>query len=158
MNDATIKNDMSNVRQPAGQEAVIEVRDLVKVYGSDTRAVDGISFQVGQGELFGFLGPNGAGKTTTIRILATLLRATMAPPASRATTSVPTRTRLGSGWGWPCSSQHSMPSQPAERRWSWPDAFSACQPRKRSAALTSCSSCWAWRMWPRSRPVRIPGG
>jgi ABC-2 type transport system ATP-binding protein len=58
---------------------VIEVRDLVKVYGSGekaTRAVDGITFDVAPGELFGFLGPNGAGKTTTIRILATLLRAT----------------------------------------------------------------------------------
>jgi ABC-2 type transport system ATP-binding protein len=58
---------------------VIEVSDLVKVYGSGekaTRAVDGISFGVAAGELFGFLGPNGAGKTTTIRILATLMRAT----------------------------------------------------------------------------------
>ena len=58
---------------------VIEVNDLVKVYGSGekaTRAVDGISFEVAAGELFGFLGPNGAGKTTTIRVLATLLRAT----------------------------------------------------------------------------------
>jgi ABC-2 type transport system ATP-binding protein len=56
--------------------AVIDVRDLVKVYAGQTRAVDGITFQVAPGELFGFLGPNGAGKTTTIRILATLLRAT----------------------------------------------------------------------------------
>ena len=56
--------------------AIIEVRDLIKVYGDDTRAVDGISFAVKPGELFGFLGPNGAGKTTTIRILATLLRQT----------------------------------------------------------------------------------
>ena len=58
---------------------VIEVRDLVKVYGKgdkQTRAVDGISFDVAPGELFGFLGPNGAGKTTTIRILATLLQPT----------------------------------------------------------------------------------
>ena len=53
--------------------AIIEVQDLVKVYAGDTRAVDGISFGVATGELFGFLGPNGAGKTTTIRILATLL-------------------------------------------------------------------------------------
>jgi ABC-2 type transport system ATP-binding protein len=53
--------------------AIIEVQDLVKIYGKDTRAVDGISFSVTTGELFGFLGPNGAGKTTTIRILATLL-------------------------------------------------------------------------------------
>jgi len=56
--------------------AVIEVRDLVKIYAGDTKAVDGISFGIAQGELFGFLGPNGAGKTTTIRILATLLRPT----------------------------------------------------------------------------------
>ncbi|MCL4531995.1 MAG: ATP-binding cassette domain-containing protein [Actinobacteria bacterium] len=55
---------------------IIEVRDLVKVYGGGTRALDGITFEVAPGELFGFLGPNGAGKTTTIRILATLLRPT----------------------------------------------------------------------------------
>lgn len=54
------------------ESPIIEVRDLVKVFG-DTRAVDGVSFSVAPGELFGFLGPNGAGKTTTIRILATLL-------------------------------------------------------------------------------------
>ena len=58
------------------ERPVIEVRDLVKVYGTETRAVDGITFEVAPGELFGFLGPNGAGKTTTIRILATLLRPT----------------------------------------------------------------------------------
>jgi ABC-2 type transport system ATP-binding protein len=54
---------------------IIEVRDLVKVYGGETRALDGITFNVSPGEVFGFLGPNGAGKTTTIRILATLLLA-----------------------------------------------------------------------------------
>jgi ABC-2 type transport system ATP-binding protein len=54
----------------------IEVDKLVKVYPGGTRAVDGVSFAVEDGEFFGFLGPNGAGKTTTIRILATLLHAT----------------------------------------------------------------------------------
>jgi ABC-2 type transport system ATP-binding protein len=58
------------------RETVIEVSDLVKIYGGDTRAVDQVSFDVDRGELFGFLGPNGAGKTTTIRILGTLLRPT----------------------------------------------------------------------------------
>jgi ABC-2 type transport system ATP-binding protein len=54
----------------------IRVEDLVKIYPGGTRAVDGVTFAVDEGEFFGFLGPNGAGKTTTIRILATLLRAT----------------------------------------------------------------------------------
>jgi len=53
---------------------VIQVNELVKKYGSH-RAVDGISFDVAKGELFGLLGPNGAGKTTTISVLATLLPA-----------------------------------------------------------------------------------
>jgi ABC-2 type transport system ATP-binding protein len=55
--------------------AIIEVDALVKQFGTFT-AVDGVSFQVLEGEIFGFLGPNGAGKTTTINILATLLPAT----------------------------------------------------------------------------------
>ncbi len=54
---------------------VIQVDGLVKRYGNFT-AVDGISFSVRQGEVFGFLGPNGAGKTTTISILCTLLTPT----------------------------------------------------------------------------------
>ncbi len=55
--------------------AVIVVEDLKKRYG-DFAAVDGISFRVQPGEVFGFLGPNGAGKTTTMRIIAGLLRMT----------------------------------------------------------------------------------
>ena len=49
-------------------EAVIRVDGLRKYYG-DVKAVDGISFEVGKGEVFGMLGPNGAGKTTTIEVL-----------------------------------------------------------------------------------------
>ncbi|MCH7492036.1 ATP-binding cassette domain-containing protein [Patescibacteria group bacterium] len=47
---------------------IIEVKDLVKKYG-DFVAVDGISFSVEQGEIFGILGPNGAGKTTTLEMI-----------------------------------------------------------------------------------------
>lgn len=50
---------------------IIEVSDLVKKYG-DFTAVDGISFDVYEGEIFGLLGPNGAGKTTTLEIMETL--------------------------------------------------------------------------------------
>jgi ABC-2 type transport system ATP-binding protein len=55
---------------------IITVNDLVEVYADGTKAVDGISFSVQEGEFFGFLGPNGAGKSTTIKILTTLLRKT----------------------------------------------------------------------------------
>lgn len=52
---------------------MIRIEKLQKHYGA-THALDGISLQVGAGELFAFLGPNGAGKTTTIRILTGLTR------------------------------------------------------------------------------------
>ncbi len=56
----------------SGQEISIEVQNLVKRYPkSQVNAVDGISFRVRRGEIFGLLGPNGAGKTTTIGILTT---------------------------------------------------------------------------------------
>ncbi len=50
----------------------VQVRDLTRHFGSFT-AVDGVTFDVSQGEMFGFLGPNGAGKTTTIKMLTGLL-------------------------------------------------------------------------------------
>lgn len=53
----------------------IEVKNLVKKFGGFV-AVDDVSFDVKQGEIFGFLGPNGAGKTTTIKMLTTLLKPT----------------------------------------------------------------------------------
>jgi ABC-2 type transport system ATP-binding protein len=63
----------------------ISVKNLVKEYSgkgsAPFRAVDGISFDVVKGEIFGLLGPNGAGKSTTIKILTTLI-----PPTSGAAT------------------------------------------------------------------------
>jgi len=53
-------------------KAVIKIKDLKKHFGK-VRAVDGISFDVEKGEIFGFLGPNGAGKTTTIRCMMNFL-------------------------------------------------------------------------------------
>lgn len=67
---ATLNTDSNNA---------IEVGDLTKYYGRPGKgvlAVDHISFDVRQGEVFGFLGPNGAGKTTTQRMLTTLLEPT----------------------------------------------------------------------------------
>ena len=56
-------------------EKIIEVKNLIKDYGK-FRAVDDVSFDVFQGDVFGFLGPNGAGKSTTIRTMLTLISAT----------------------------------------------------------------------------------
>lgn len=56
-------------------ELCVHVSDLRKSYGH-VHAVDGISFDVEYGKVFGFLGPNGAGKTTTIRVLTTLVNPT----------------------------------------------------------------------------------
>jgi ABC-2 type transport system ATP-binding protein len=55
--------------------AMIATHDLTKEYGN-ARGINGVTLEVGEGEVFGFLGPNGAGKTTTIRVLMGLLRAT----------------------------------------------------------------------------------
>jgi ABC-2 type transport system ATP-binding protein len=52
---------------------MLELRDLAKAFGQ-LKAVDGISLQVGEGEIYGLLGPNGAGKTTTISMISGLLR------------------------------------------------------------------------------------
>jgi len=54
--------------------AIIEVEKLTKSYGR-RRGIADVSFEVSEGEVFGFLGPNGAGKTTTIRTLMALIRA-----------------------------------------------------------------------------------
>jgi ABC-2 type transport system ATP-binding protein len=55
-------------------EVVIQVSNLIKQYGS-VQAVRGVSFEVGEGEVFGLLGPNGAGKTSTVEILEGLRHA-----------------------------------------------------------------------------------
>ena len=63
------------VRGATGSIPAVEARDLARRFG-EIEAVRGVSFEVAQGETFGFLGPNGAGKSTTISMLCTLLRPT----------------------------------------------------------------------------------
>jgi len=58
----------------ANDHPILKVADLDKWFGP-LHALDGVSFDIRRGELFGFLGPNGAGKSTTINILTGLARA-----------------------------------------------------------------------------------
>ena len=52
--------------------SIIEVNHLTKYYGK-TRGIEDVSFNVDEGEIFGFIGPNGAGKSTTIRLFCSLI-------------------------------------------------------------------------------------
>lgn len=53
---------------------MIEVRGVSKTYSGDIKAVDGLEFTVGDGEIVGFIGPNGAGKTTALKMMTGILR------------------------------------------------------------------------------------
>jgi len=77
MNGADAAAGLAPAAGPAGAAAgdLLVARDLVKRYG-DVTAVDGASFAIRRGEIFGLLGPNGAGKTTTINLLTGLARPT----------------------------------------------------------------------------------
>jgi len=79
---------------------IIEADRLTKTYAGGVTAVNGVSFAVEEGEIFGFLGPNGAGKSTTIMMLTTLIR----PASGRAAVAgfdvakEPDRVRLSLGY------------------------------------------------------------
>lgn len=64
-----------NLSQSGDKMRVIEVKNMVKEFNG-RRVLDGIDFEVEEGEVFGYLGPNGAGKTTTLRIILGLLNPT----------------------------------------------------------------------------------
>ncbi|MHA2088725.1 MAG: ATP-binding cassette domain-containing protein, partial [Promethearchaeota archaeon] len=71
---STKSNNPEDIFDPNSDSAIV-VKNLVKKFG-DITAVNDLSFEVKEGEIFGLLGPNGAGKTTTIKILSGLLSPT----------------------------------------------------------------------------------
>src|SRR2546423_14712744 len=83
-------------------DLAVEVVELVKRYPKrDVNAVDGLSFGVSHGEVFGLLGPNGAGKTTTVGVLTTRVHATSGRPGLAGTAGrrdpAAARSRLAGG-------------------------------------------------------------
>src|SRR5882672_12597518 len=72
---STQAQDAGPARATHGRALASEARDLVKTYPKGVRALDGLSFTVQEGTIFGLLGPNGAGKSTTVKILTTLAKA-----------------------------------------------------------------------------------
>jgi ABC-2 type transport system ATP-binding protein len=62
-------------RDASDTSVIVKVENLSKSFGN-LKAVDNVSFQINEGEIFGFLGPNGAGKSTTINMLTTLMKPT----------------------------------------------------------------------------------
>ncbi len=72
-------------------EYILQVHDLKKHFGQ-VKAVDGISFSVAKGQIYGFLGPNGSGKTTTIGMILGLIHPTagMVNLFGRVSLSIPT--------------------------------------------------------------------
>jgi ABC-type Mn2+/Zn2+ transport system ATPase subunit len=59
----------------AGAQPAVVFQNVTKIYNKSFRALDGLSFSIKRGELYGLIGPNGAGKTTSIRVLTGLVTA-----------------------------------------------------------------------------------
>ena len=74
----TVPQQLETGREPEEGDSslAVQVSGLTKIYPGGTKAVDDVSFEVKEGEIFGLLGPNGAGKTTTIKIITTISRPT----------------------------------------------------------------------------------
>ena len=131
---------------------MIKTQDLTKVYG-DIRAIDNLTLDLNQGDLFGYIGPNGSGKTTTMRILATLLQPS---------------------WGEAYVCDYSIYTHPKEIRrligympdffgvyddmkvLEYLDFFAAAYRIKGPRDGRSARRCWPWSIWATSETPWLP--
>src|ERR1700722_18015589 len=100
----------------------VEAEGLEKTFGGKVRALDGVSFAVEEGTVFGLLGPNGAGKSTAVRILTTILRPDAGVArvlAVAASTRHGMRNWYGPGSAWPASSRRWMKTSRGARTCTW---------------------------------------
>ena len=97
--------------EPSGDAPVV-VCNLTKTFLDESRgtirAVDGISFECRESEVFGLLGANGAGKTTTLRMLSTIIAPTSGTAKSWDTTSSRTPPEFGGAWDSIPRAPHSI--------------------------------------------------
>ena len=113
-------------------EAAIAIDHLCKTYQGGKRALDGVTFDVPRGQIFGLLGPNGAGKSTLINILAGLVNKTSGSAVDlglrhRRSIRATPRRRSASSTRRSCS----IPSSRRSRRWRSRPGCTACPRRKR---------------------------
>ena len=151
-------------------EMAIEAQGLVKTYPKGVRALDGVSFDVEAGSVFGLVGPNGAGKSTTVKILTTLSRpdsgagrggrhrraapARRRAPRDRLRGAEVGRRRARHGAREPAAAgppvRHGRPrrsrsaSTPCSSASAWPTRRAASPAPTRAACSASSTSRWAW--------------
>ena len=131
----------SRVQRNGDRPHAVSVAGLVKRYGELT-AVDGISFDVEPGEIFGFLGPNGAGKTTTIKMLCTLAEPTAGSARRRRLRRRPRARRRPPQHrpGVPGPDARRLPHRPSRTCASTP----SCTACPRRGCRTGCARCSRW--------------
>ena len=121
----------------------IDVQNIVKTFGGFT-AVNGVSFTVDEGEIFGLLGPNGAGKSTLIRMLTTLLLPTSGIARVNGFDIVKQQDRRARSDRRHPPGDDQRPraerrGEPADLR----EALPACRATSGSASSTICSPPWS---------------
>jgi ABC-type uncharacterized transport system ATPase subunit len=126
-----------------GDSAII-ARDLRKRYG-ELQAVDGMSFDVRRGEIFGMLGPNGAGKTTTVEILEGMRRADSGSAIVNGydvATDVKAAPR--SSISSPIAMERAWTLGPPSTEWDSPKRRPRSTRRSRAARSSGSRSPWPW--------------